>query len=352
MKRILFIPGNCVPFHGKTLENRPLGGTETGVIRLANALQKFDIDVVVASEFDNPPLTDPLFVPIYSIPLAGEFDAIIGVRDWQTLLLNVKAKQKFLWTGDAFDQPSTVGLGDKRIIQLIDKLLCVSEWQKKTLSNASGFNPEKIIVIRNGVDLNLFEKYKNTKRIRHRLIYSSTPYRGLKYLLSIFPQIKSQVPSATLVICSGYDVYKGSSPIPKDELDQFNAMIDKFLDIDGVIVRGNVTQDELAYEMSRSSILAYPNIFAETSCITVLEAKAAGLVTVSSNLGALPETVGKAGILIDKNPSSQDYLNDFTNECIRLLNDDLYWQSYSKNALNEVQEQSWDQVAKNVISLI
>jgi hypothetical protein len=35
--------GNVIPFHAKSLNERPLGGTETGVIRLSEALESLGL---------------------------------------------------------------------------------------------------------------------------------------------------------------------------------------------------------------------------------------------------------------------------------------------------------------------
>lgn len=345
--RILFYPANCVPFHGKSLYERPLGGTETGVIKLASALQELDYEVFVVSSYRNPPLTQPLYIPSTNLGLLPTIDAYIGVRDWQTMLISINAPKKFFWTGDAFDQPLSIGLGDKRIYNQFDKLLCVSEWQKNTLCKSSGLPIEKAFVIQNGADENNCDDIKNP----YRLIYSSTPYRGLKYLIEIFPRIKAQVPLAELIICSGFDVYKGAQAIAQNEIDQFNQMASIFSNMPGVKVIGNVLQKDLQKQMKAASILAYPNTFAETSCITVIEAKRAGTVPITSRLGALPETVGAGGILISENPGSAEYLDKFIDECINLLKDQIRLQTLSRVALEESKLQSWQEVAKRFITL-
>ncbi len=68
----------------------------------------------------------------------------------------------------------------------------------------------------------------------------------------------------------------------------------------------------MAREFMKSAILCYPNTFAETSCITAMEAQAAGCAIVTSKLAALPETVANAGIMIEGEPGSPAYLDSFS----------------------------------------
>ncbi|MEZ4753406.1 MAG: hypothetical protein R3A13_03740 [Bdellovibrionota bacterium] len=167
-----------VPFHAKTLEERPLGGTETGVIKLAESLHLAGHQVVVISNHENPPPSEPLYLAPSAITHLGELDVIIAVRNWLSAITYPKAKVKCLWTGDSYDQPATYGLGDLRVSSQIDQLLLVSDWQKQTLCSSSGFPLEKALVINNGIDL---ERFKPQVEKPKRLIYSSTPYRGLSY---------------------------------------------------------------------------------------------------------------------------------------------------------------------------
>ena len=46
------------------------------------------------------------------------------------------------------------------------------------------------------------------------------------------------------------------------------------------------------------NMFVYPSIWEETSCISAIESMAAGLYTIVTNLGALPETCSEFGIYV------------------------------------------------------
>ncbi len=347
--KIVFIPQSCIPFHGRTVEERPLGGIETAVIRLAAALDALGQEVKVLTPIDNPPLHSPLYLPYRAIQDLGRCDAVIAVRDWQPALLNVATRCRLFWTGDSFDQPQSVGIGDRRVIKALDRLCPVSEWHADTLCRSSGYPRERCYVLRNGVHLDYFTGTET--RRRKRLIYSSTPYRGLKYVPEIYRELLKRHADLELHIFSGYGVYAGTTT-PPSALAEYEALKQELQSLPGCVVHGNVKQSELAREFMRSSILLYPNTFEETSCITAMEAQAAGCAVVTSDLGALRETIGSAGFLIRGMPPDTRYMHDFIAATDKLLSDDQCFAAASSAGLEKRSQLSWSTVAQSFLSYL
>lgn len=352
--QFLFLPSATVPFHGKSLEERALGGTETGVIRLAQALEDLGHEVTVISRYPNPPLTKPLYLPRAQLSNIVEVDVLIVVREWLPIFTNIRAKHRLFWTGDASDQPQTLGLGDRRVIKAIDGLLAVSNWQADEIANASGFPRDKMWVVRNGVHAPYFEQAIG--RHRRRLIYSSTPYRGLVHLPRLFKRIRERVPDAELKVFSGYDVYAdqpGAVPPGYGALvNELGGIRVELESMNGVSYADSINQRDLAQEFLGASILAYPNTFAETGCITAMEAMRAGCVPITTHLGALPETISDGGILIDGVPGSSEYDDSFVANSVRLLTDDAAWQELSARALRCAESYTWKNVAQRLLSFL
>lgn len=348
--KILFYPYNCTPFHGHTLEEKPLGGVETGVIRLARALDRLGHDVTVLTTFPRPPTSCPRYIPIEKAKSVGEVDLLIAVRSWEAFWDPLPAKKRLLWTGDSYTNSHTFGLGDPRIVSLFDTLLCVSNWQAKALCKTSGFPTTRVFILRNGIDLNEF--MSEEKRVRKRLIYTSNPQRGLVYLPIIFLRLKMRHPELELHIFSNAALFDMQWP-PLIASDPYHlALLNIFRDLPDCHVRGTHLQNQLAKELKKSAVFAYPCNVLETSCISVMEAQAAGCAVVTSGLGALQETVDNGGIVVDGEPGSDIFLDTFTESVHRILKDDNYFHELSEKALKQSQENDWSSRAKDLIDYV
>jgi len=348
--KIVFIANKCLPFHARSLDEKPLGGTETAVIRLAEELHKRGHSVRVYTTHEKPPQSEPVYVSLADLQREKDVDALISVRDWVPLLVALPSKKRFFWTGDSFDQIQNFGLGDRRIAARIDAFLAVSAWHAATLCSQSGFPLEKAWVLRNGVHLPYFRG--SEERQRKRLIFSSTPYRGLALVPRLFRAVKEKHPTAELHVFSGFEVYGGAQAYEERAVKQFEALKQELQQIPGCILHGNTLQKDLAREFMKSALLFYPNVFAETSCITALEAQAAGCAIVTSDLGALRETVGEAGVVIKGPPGSDGYNQQFIAACDKILSDDGYFNSLSQAGLKRAKEFGWDSIAERFESYL
>jgi glycosyltransferase involved in cell wall biosynthesis len=69
--------------------------------------------------------------------------------------------------------------------------------------------------------------------------------------------------------------------------------------------------------------LAYPSTYPETSCIAALEAMAMGASVLTTNLGALPETLAGFGRMVEPSEDSAVLAPRFAAMTIDTLNDML-----------------------------
>lgn len=159
----------------------------------------------------------------------------------------------------------------------------------------------------------------------HKCVFSSSPDRGLQPLLDMWPRIREQVPTATLHIFYSFGNWEKVAQINNDraQLALIANLRHLASTLPGVTLRGRVSQEELASEFLSAGVWTYPTWFWETSCITAMEAQAAGLHIVTSHLAALVETVGDRGILLRAdNPdevNSERYQKQFVEQVVEFM---------------------------------
>lgn len=343
--KIAFYPQSCLPCNAHSLDERPLGGVETGIIRLSRALHERGHEVVVYTHDPNPPASEPQYLPLAAVHKMAPVDVFIGIREWFPLVYQIPAKVRLFWTGDSYDQLQSFGIGDRRVAAHIDGLMAVGNWHAQTLAKASGFPLEKIFVVRNGIHSPDF--VGSEPRHPKRLIYSSTPFRGLYLFPPIFAELKRRHPDLELQIFSSFSVYHGKDGTYHAQSEQkFQIFQQQFGQVPGVFFRGGIKQRQLAREFMRATVLAYPNTFAETCCITALEAQAAGCPIVTTALAGLPETVGDAGILVPGPAETSEYQQLFIDAVDQVLTSQDLFQRLSKRGLERAKLFGWQTVAE------
>ena len=229
-------------------------------------------------------------------------------------LLKSTKQLKILWAHYAHDQPIFLDVKWNQITHIV----CVSNWQKSQFVKYLKVPEQKITVIRNGVAD--YFKFSNNKE--KTLIYASTPFRGLKYLPYIFRRVLSKHPDAKLKVFSGMKLYG-----QEDSLD-FKQIYHSLQHTPNTYYSEPIPHEELAKEFQKAMILAYPNIWEETSCVTLIEAMASGCYPVISDIGALPETANGYGNVVKLTAEYNSagwipdthFLDNFADELVHALN--------------------------------
>lgn len=320
---IAFYTGG-LSFHGKTIEEKGIGGSESALIYIARSLAANGMRVRVFCNCDRPGEYDGVrydsLVDFHIFRKQHIFPVLISSRSLRPFKIATQAQTRILWIHDAANVSFLKG-EDPACIP-IDRIFAVSHWQRDDWSRHFGIPIECFFVTRNGVDLALFRP--NEKRDRRRLIYASRQDRGLDVLLELFPYIRQQVPDAELHIYS----YQ----LPDDGLDELVLKTQQ----PGIYMHGSLPKAGLAAEMATARLMVYPSTWPETSCIAAIEAQASGTPVVTSTLAALPEAVddGVTGCLIPGDPHSIEFGRCFVKTVVTLMNDDGLWTKLSHGARN------------------
>lgn len=185
-----------------------------------------------------------------------------------------------------------------------DKLVFVSHWQQQMYNVYLGVPFSAGVVLQNAINpIEVHEKPDD----KIRLMYFSTPHRGLELLYPAFDHLyKKCGDKIELNVFSSFGLY-GWEERDKPYEELFAALKAH----KGINYSKAVSNEKIREELKRSHILAYPSIWQETSCLVLIEAMCAGLTCVHSSLAALPETALGSTYMYDYTENDQQHLNRF-----------------------------------------
>lgn len=192
---------------------------------------------------------------------------------------------RILWLHDLAEDPENKHLendGWKKF----HKLVFASNWQMRGYIERFNIPWSHCVVMQNAITPIDYDFDKDKDRENGiRLIYHTTPHRGLQLLVPVFQKLKEEFPNLTLDVYSSFKAYGWD-----DRDKQFEEIFKACRESDGIVYHGYVPNKDIRQALKTSHIYAYPNIWQETSCISLMEAMSAGVMTVHPNYGALYET--------------------------------------------------------------
>lgn len=310
----------CGPSHEswspKSVETG-IGGSEEMSVYLMREFAKQGHQVTVWNRcLDDEGVYDGVTYKNYDEFDVKETDVLIVWRVPEMYITHKLGKvkgKKYLWLHDTIAQLDVIPY-----LFAYDRIMVLSQWHYTYYMQLTPPNLRKrFFVTRNAVDLAQFEQ--EVERDPYTVVYGSLYNRGLVELLSIWPQIKSEVPEAKLRIFYGWQTLE--KLMPADKFADFKKDLEFQMDQDGITHLDRISHKDVAKEMLGAGVWAYPCLnFNEISCITAMKAQIGGAVPVVVPRAALIETV-KYGLKYYRANDNGDLLDKFTQGVVRLLKD-------------------------------
>lgn len=158
----------------------------------------------------------------------------------------------------------------KSILKYIDAYTAVSDAAAEYIESLTD---KEIHLVPNGIDIDKFRKVEDKPRDKHTILYIGRleKRKGVIYLLRAFKQLQAIHPEARLIIA-------GDGP-DRHKLEDYVELND----IDHVEFLGFVDEATKIKLLHSATVYCSPAIYGESFGIVLLEAMAAGAVTVAGN---------------------------------------------------------------------
>jgi glycosyltransferase involved in cell wall biosynthesis len=204
-------------------------------------------------------------------------------------------KTNILWVHNSYDQPNVMPWFQNKLNHgKYDWYVFNSHWTYEKFRYFFSVPTELCLVIKNGFDDDLILKTDFKPKDKIKLIYTSTPWRGLDVLLDAMAQIKTD--KVELDVYSSTQIYGDHFKNNNDK--QFIELYDKAKSTKNVNYKGYLNHKELMKILHTYDVYMHPSIFEETFCMAAMESLACGLVAVTTDLGALYETCAEFPIYV------------------------------------------------------
>jgi glycogen synthase len=286
----------------------------------------------------------------YGIPLVITVHSLEPLRPWKREQL-----------GGGYDVTQWV---ERTALQMADAIIGVSAETRRDVLGLFDVDPDKVHVVHNGIDLNLYQPATSNSALTQYGIDPNKPYvlfvgritrqKGIIHLVRAIKDIEA---SAQIVLCAG------APDTPEIGAEMQRAVAEVQASRSDVIwIEKMVPRDEVIQLYTHADIFCCPSIY-EPFGIINLEAMACGTPVVASAVGGIPEVVvdGQTGILVPLEQLKESpfepidprrFSADLAAAINRLLRDDELRERMASAGRKRVEERfSWSAIAERTAAL-
>ena len=284
---------------------------------------------------------DLLHCPYWSNPVWSPWPTVVTVHDVIQFVL-----PEYAWRKISRMYFSLVSAGARRA----DAVITVSECSKNDIVKLLGLPPESVHVIGNAVDASSFYPVRDAwllAGVRERygigprfiLYFGGFDMRkNVPRIIEAYARLPEHLKREYQLVIAGRYQHLGHPLYPDPRVTVQQLGLDNH-----VVFTGQFREQDKAPLLSAATIFAFPSLY-EGFGIPVLEAMACGTPVVTSNLSALPEVAGDAGLLVD--PYDPDAI---CNAFAELLENQSRRDELSRRGLERARHFTWYEVAEQTV---
>ena len=173
-----------------------------------------------------------------------------------------------------------------RVARRLPRVLSVSEAARSDVVREFEVLPERIDVVHNGVDTDLFAPSESVHKVPGRIVTTASadvPLKGLLFLIEALAKLRTERPDAHLIVVGR----AAASGAIASGLDRFGVR-------EHVTFEQDIAWDRLVELYRQAQVAVVPSLY-EGFSLPAIEAMACATPLVATDAGALPEVVGTGG---------------------------------------------------------
>lgn len=233
-----------------------------------------------------------------------------------------------------------------RFAKKADRVITVSQFSKKDISNLYHIDVEKIDIVYNAASDDFFEVDKQTKRETVQRLTNGVPYfifvgsahkrKNVERIMQAFDQFRDKHANFKFV-------FAGSNKYWDEDIKKtYNELKYK----SDIVFTGYISTEEMNRVVSSAFALVYPSLF-EGFGIPILEGFAAHIPVITSNITSMPEVAGDAALLV--NPFSTE---EIVNAMEKIATDETLRTNLIQRGKKRNRAFSWDKSAQEFWEVI